>query len=104
VSALGGADGFAYLKSRARFGAFTNVPDGQFRTSYLEPTFGLRSDGSLNAQAIALAPLLPWDDEARFALIEGRVDGLPYPINLNHIPATGPNPFAGFEQRWYARP
>ena len=104
LSALGGADGFAYLKSRVGFGAFAGVPDGQFRTGYLEPTFGLRSDGSLNAQAIALAPLLPWDDEARFALIEGRADGLPYPTNLNHIPATGPNPFAGFEQRWYARP
>ena len=78
LSALGGADGFAYLKSRVGFGGFANVPDGQFRTSYLEPTFGLRSDGSLNAQAIALAPLLPWDDEARFALIEGRVDGVPY--------------------------
>ena len=104
LSALGGADGFAYLKSRVRFGAFANVPDEQFRSSYLEPTFGLRADGSLNAEAIALSPLLPWDDEDRFALIEGRLSGLPYPTNLNHIPATGPNPFAGFEQRWYARP
>jgi len=95
---------FAYLKSRVRFGALANVSDEQFRSSYLEPTFGLRADGSLNAQAIALSPLLPWDDEDRFALIEGRPGGLHYPTNLNHIPATGPNPFAGFERRWYARP
>ena len=50
---------FAYLKSRVRFGALANVSDEQFRSSYLEPTFGLRADGSLNAQAIALSPLLP---------------------------------------------
>ena len=104
LSALGGADRFAYLKSRVGFGAFANVTDGEFRTSYLEPTFGLRADGSLNAEAIALSPLMPWDDEARFGLIEGRSEGLPYPTNVNHIPVTGPNPFAGFEQRWYARP
>lgn len=85
-------------------GAFASTSDEQFRTSYLGPTFGLRADGSLNAEAIALSPLLPSDDEDRFGLIEGRPAGWPYPANLNHIPATGPNPFAGFEQRWYAPP
>ena len=87
------------LMGRLKASGFETV-----RSSYLEPTFGLRADGSLNAQAIALSPLLPWDDEDRFGLIEGRTGGLPYPTNRNHIPVTGPNPFAGFEQRWYARP
>ena len=101
LAALGGADGFAYLKARVRGGAFANATDDQFRTGYLEPALGVRGDGSLNAEAIELSPLLPVDDDVRFRLIEGSRDGWPYPINLNHIPASGPNPFAGFERRWY---
>jgi cytosine/adenosine deaminase-related metal-dependent hydrolase len=101
LTALGGADGYAYLKSRVAGGVFARATDARFRSDYLEPTFGTRADGSLNAEAIELAPLLPEDDEVRFRLIEGDPGGWPYPVNLNHIPAGGHNPFASFEQRRY---
>jgi hypothetical protein len=101
LTALGGADGYAYLKARVGGGAFAGATDAQFRAAYLEPTFGLRPDGTLNAEAIPLSPLLPADDDARFRLIEGSRDGWSYPINVNHIPPGAANPFAGFEQRWY---
>ena len=112
LTALGGADGYAHLKAHVIGGAFANATDAQFRAAYLEPTFGTRSDGTLNAEAIELSPLLPEDDDFRFHLIEGRLDGsgaiadltppfAPYPANLNHVPPGGGNPFAGFERRGY---
>jgi 5-methylthioadenosine/S-adenosylhomocysteine deaminase len=112
LTALGGADGYSYLKARVGGGTFASATDAQFRSAYLEPTFGLRSDGTLNAEAIQLSPLLPEDDDFRFRLIEGDRDGAgaiadttppfaPYLVNVNQIPAGADNPFGGFEQRWY---
>jgi 5-methylthioadenosine/S-adenosylhomocysteine deaminase len=115
LTALGGADGYAYLKARVGGGAFANATDAEFRSSYLEPTLGLRPDGTLNAEAIQLSPLLPADDDFRLRLIEGDRDGsgaiadatppfAPYPVNANQIPPGAGNPFGDFEQRWYALP
>jgi 5-methylthioadenosine/S-adenosylhomocysteine deaminase len=101
LTALGGADGYAYLKARVGGGVFASSTDAEFRSSYLEPTFGLRLDSTLNAEAIQLSPLLPQDDDFRFRLIEGDQAGWDYPININHIPAGAANPFADFELRWY---
>lgn len=112
LNALGGADGYAYLKAHVFGGALAGVSDQLFRTAYLEPTFGTASDGRLNAEAIQLSPILPEDDLFRFDVIEGRRDRFgaiadptppfaPYPENVNQNPPGDGNPFSDFETRWY---
>jgi cytosine/adenosine deaminase-related metal-dependent hydrolase len=111
--ALGGADGYAYLKSWVGLGRFGGATDDEFRRDYLVPTFGTRTGGGLNAEAIALAPVFPEDDDFRFRLIEGELDSsgavadptppfAAYRANVNQRPPGAANPFDGFESRWYA--
>jgi 5-methylthioadenosine/S-adenosylhomocysteine deaminase len=115
LAALGGADGYAYLKARVGGGRFASASDERFRDEYLVPTFGTTENGRLNAEAIQLAPILPEDDDFRFRLIEGdrnRAAAIadatppfgPYPANINQDPPGGGTPFDGFESRWYRAP
>jgi cytosine/adenosine deaminase-related metal-dependent hydrolase len=115
LGALGGADGYAYLNAHVLGGALAGLSSQQFRADYLVPVFGTTANGRLNAESIALSPILPEDDQFRFDEIEGRrnpsgaiADPKPpfglYPSNVNQNPPGGGNPFANFESRWYDRP
>jgi 5-methylthioadenosine/S-adenosylhomocysteine deaminase len=115
LTALSGADGYAYLKARVGGGHFAGASDERFHDEYLVPTFGTADNGRLNAEAIQLAPLLPEDDDFRFRLIEGDRDGSgaiadttppfrPYPTNTNQDTPGNGNPFDAFETRWYRAP
>jgi hypothetical protein len=113
LNALGGADGYAYLRSRVLGGALAGLSEQEFTARYLAPTFGTTPAGRVNAEAIRLSPILPEDDQFRFDLIEGRRDAsgaiadpdppfAPYPANANQDLPGGGDPFGGFESRWYA--
>jgi cytosine/adenosine deaminase-related metal-dependent hydrolase len=113
LNALGGSDGYAYLKTHVLGGALARLSDQQFRNAYLIPTFGTTPDGRVDSEAIQLSPILPEDDQFRFDVIEGRRNPAgaiadarppfaPYPVNVNQDPPGDGHPFADFESRWYA--
>jgi hypothetical protein len=114
LHALGGADGYAYLRAHVFGGALSGLSEQQFRNAYLIPTFGTTPQGGINAESIQLSPILPEDDQFRFDLIEGRRNRAgaiadptppftPYPANINQDPPGDGNPFKRFESRWYGR-
>jgi hypothetical protein len=113
LNALGGADGYAYLRAHVFGGALAHLSRQAFTDDYLVPTFGTAADGRVNAEAVGLSPILPEDDQFRFDVIEGRRDRsgavadphppfAPYPSNVNQNPPGDGNPFRNFESRWYS--
>jgi hypothetical protein len=95
---------YSYLKANVAGGAAAGLPDPVFRF-LLEQNVGSLSDGSLNLEAVQLAPLFTADDDFLGHLLRGQVDqatGLLsdptppfalYPANLNHVSPLG-NPFS----------